>query len=78
HSRQHFHTSQFPQAHLDSPHPASFRGRSLGDISIEEKRGHYHRGSTSRITRTGFSLFSFEFFLPDKKSKLDRLKPVAT
>src|ERR1039458_333917 len=49
HSRQHFHPTQFPQAHLDSPHPASFRGRSLGDISIEEKRGHYHRGSTSRL-----------------------------
>jgi hypothetical protein len=46
HPRQHFHTSQFPLAHPDSPHPASFRGRSLGDISIEEKRGHYHRGST--------------------------------
>jgi hypothetical protein len=30
----------------DSPHPAYFRGRSLGDISFEEKRGHYHRGST--------------------------------
>src|ERR1022692_554208 len=49
HSRQHFHPTQFPLAHSDSPHPASFRGRSLGDISIEEKRGHYHRGST----RTG-------------------------
>src|SRR5579863_885895 len=56
HPRQHFHPSQFPQAHPDSPHPASFRGRPLGDISIEEKRGHYHRGSTpsekrSRISR---------------------------
>src|SRR6266851_222571 len=46
HSRQHFYPSQFPLAHPDSPHPASFRGRSLGDISNEEKRGHYHRGST--------------------------------
>src|ERR1019366_8534637 len=36
HPRQHFHTSQFPLAHPDSPHPASFRGRLLGDISIEE------------------------------------------
>src|SRR5713226_951712 len=45
HSRQHFYPSQFPLAHPDSPHPASFRGRSLGDISNEEKRGHYHRGS---------------------------------
>src|SRR6266851_5336937 len=47
HSRQHFYPSQFPLAHPDSPHPASFRGRSLGDISNEEKRGHYHRGSTA-------------------------------
>src|SRR5713226_7031909 len=46
HSRQRFHSTQFLLAHPDSPHPASFRGRSLGDISIEEKRGHYHRGST--------------------------------
>src|SRR5216683_2112836 len=56
HSRQHFYPSQFPLAHPDSPHPASFRGRSLGDISNEEKRGHYHRGSTSSLivaSRTG-------------------------
>src|ERR1019366_2680542 len=52
HSRQHFHSTQFPLAHPDSPHPASFRGRSLGDISIEEKRGHYHRGSTRREVST--------------------------
>src|SRR5579859_3817727 len=50
HSRQHFHTSQFPLAHPDSPHPASFRGRSLGDISIEDKRGHYHRGTTQLLS----------------------------
>src|SRR6266699_1160946 len=46
HACQHFHSTQFLLTHPDSPHPASFRGRSLGDISIEEKRGHYHRGST--------------------------------
>src|SRR5216683_2260338 len=51
HSRQHFYPSQFPLAHPDSPHPASFRGRSLGDISNEEKRGHYHRGSTRGLYR---------------------------
>src|SRR5664279_4072637 len=45
---QHFYPTQFPLAHPDSPHPASFRGRSLGEISIEEKRGHYHRGTTDR------------------------------
>jgi hypothetical protein len=32
----------------------------------------------SRMRRTGFSLFSFEIFFLDKKSKPDRLKPVAT
>src|ERR1019366_10760753 len=51
HSRQHFHSTQFLLAHPYSPHPASFRGRSLGDISIEVKRGHYHRGSTGDIKR---------------------------
>src|SRR6266851_1718074 len=55
HSRQHFYPSQFPLAHPDSPHPASFRGRSLGDISNEEKRGHYHRGST-RVSRASFAI----------------------
>jgi hypothetical protein len=34
-------------SHLpNSSHQASFRGRSVGDISIEWERGHYHRGST--------------------------------
>src|SRR6202521_4153098 len=47
HSRKHFYPTQFPLAHPHSPHPASFRGRLLGDISIEEKRGHYHRGSSA-------------------------------
>src|ERR1019366_5614061 len=51
HSRQHFHSKQFPLTHPNSPHPASFRGRSLGDISIEEKRGHYHRGTTAFLLK---------------------------
>src|SRR5579863_1135617 len=52
HSRQHFDPAQFSLAHPYSPHPASFRGRSLGDLSIEEKRGHYHRGSTCATSST--------------------------
>src|SRR5713226_5909279 len=68
HSRQRFHSTQFLLAHPDSPHPASFRGRSLGDISIEEKRGHYHRGSTSESLLTTLQIPGNHDGLPGRVS----------
>src|SRR5208282_1033563 len=49
HSRQHFHPSQLPLAHLCAPQSDLLPEALLGDISIEHKRGHYHRGTTQRI-----------------------------
>src|SRR5713226_6725405 len=46
HSRQHLNPSQLPLAHLGSPQSDLLSEVTLGDISIEDKRGHYHRGTT--------------------------------
>src|SRR5207244_13168573 len=46
HPRHHFDPSQLPPAHRASPQSDLLSEATLGDISIEEKRGHYHRGTT--------------------------------
>src|SRR2546422_1212328 len=46
HPRQYLNPSQLPLAHLGSPQSDLLSEVTLGDISIEDKRGHYHRGTT--------------------------------
>src|SRR5579859_4671408 len=46
HPRQYPCPCQLPLAHLRSPQLDLLLEILLGDISIEDKRGHYHRGTT--------------------------------
>src|SRR5215470_17587496 len=50
HAPQHLRPPQFPLTHRRSPHTDLLSEVELGDISNEEKRGHYHRGTTSAST----------------------------
>src|SRR5207249_8947838 len=44
HARHHLDPSQLPPAHCTSPQSDLLSEATLGDISIEAKRGHYHGG----------------------------------
>src|SRR5208283_559106 len=48
-TRQHFHPVQLPLAHFRPPQSDLLPEALLGDISVEDKRGHYHRGTTPQI-----------------------------
>ena len=50
HPSQYFNPSQLPLAHSSSPQSDLLPEILLGDISIEHKRGHYHRGTTSLMS----------------------------